>query len=76
MVNQGVTSTSLSDVRRHGCGGSERAGLSLGTPRLSDSVGTPQRTGGSRTMHHEHLDWSVVVTALAVLGILTFLFLH
>jgi len=27
-------------------------------------------------MHKDHVDWSVVVTALAVLGILTFLFLH
>jgi len=76
MVDQGVTATSLSGVRRPGCGGSESAGRSLGTPRRRDSVGAPPRTGGSGTMHKDHVDWSVVVTALAVLGILTFLFLH
>jgi len=35
-----------------------------------------KRTGGSSTMHHAHMDWSAVVTALAVLGIITFLFLY
>jgi hypothetical protein len=47
-----------------------------GTPMLSLCFGKPQRTGGSRTMHHEHVDWSVVVMALAVMSIIIFLFLH
>jgi hypothetical protein len=62
--------------RSHGGGGSVRARLSLGTLRLRDSVGAPQRTGGSRTMPYEHMDWGAIITALAVLGILTFLYLH
>jgi hypothetical protein len=76
MVAKGVPLTSLSGLRSHGCGCSERACLSLGTPKLSLSLGEPQRTGGSRTMHNTHIDWSAVVTALAVMSIITFLFLH
>ena len=76
MVDRSVTSTRLSGVRCYGCGCSERACRSLGTPRLRDSGGVPQRTGGSSTMPYEHMDWSAVVTALAVLGVITFLFLH
>jgi hypothetical protein len=47
-----------------------------GTPRLSLSFGKPQRMGGSSTMHNEHIDWSAVVMALAVMSIIIFLFLH
>jgi hypothetical protein len=43
---------------------------------LSLGFGEPQRTGGSRPMHNTHIDWNTVVTALAMLGIITFLFLH
>jgi len=76
IVDKSVISTNMLGLRSNGCGCNERACLSMGTPRLRDSVGEPQRTGGSRTMHHEHVDWSAVVTAVAVLGIITFLFLH
>jgi len=76
MVAKGVPSTSLSGLRRHSCGYRERACLSLGVPRLRDSVGELQRPGGSSMMSNEPMDWSTVLTALAVLGVITFLFLH
>ena len=76
MVAKGVPSPSLAGVRSHGCGGIERACLSLGSPRLSPSRGEPQKTRGSSTMHNTPMDWSAVVTALAVLSIIIFLFLH
>jgi hypothetical protein len=45
--------------------------------RLRSVVLVRQRTGGIQTMHHEPVEttWSEVVTALAVLGIITFLLL-
>jgi len=57
-------------------GGRVRACCSRGVPRLRDRVGALQRPGGSSMRSKEPIDWSAVVTALAVLGIMAFLFLH
>jgi hypothetical protein len=76
MVAKGVPATRLSGWRCHSCGYRESACLSLGVPRLRHSVGELQRPGGSSMMSNEPIDWSAVVTALAVLGVMTFLFLH
>ena len=41
------------------------------------SMGLMTENGRNQTMHHEHVDmtWSEAVTALAVMGIITFLLL-